>query len=226
MQKSRLGVLLLAACLAPALVVCNEKVEPKPTAEAPVGASSAVAANSAAPDAASDAASPDGGALNVCSGTYALCTTAKCTPTSDGNYSCPCSVQVGASVGSSSSCVEAAPKVGLQVPSRYHPVKGFVACANGRTWAWCLDKKCTIESVGPDGGGTATCTCTPAQTPAGDYYVIVTDSPYTSATCTTDVWSSASVQQILQATGAYQGAKGTPQPMNILAIEPPPPPPK
>jgi len=56
------------------------------------------------------------------------------------------------------------------------------------------DKPCTVNKEDPS---KASCACTLVKD-QGDY-VIVTDS-YNQSTCTTDVWSSATVQQITQVT--------------------------
>src|SRR5689334_10180906 len=107
MKAKRWGFLLGVVCLAPILAVCNEKtnVDAKPIPEASTGAPNASASDAGASDAASDAASEAGSSFNLCTGSYALCTTAKCTPNPpppDGGaptLSCKCTSWYGPSAG-------------------------------------------------------------------------------------------------------------------------------
>ncbi len=62
------------------------------------------------------------------------------------------------------------------------------------SWAFCLDKPCTIDKRDPT---KASCEC--ASVKRQRPYVIVTDA-YTPKTCTTGIISSATVTQITQAT--------------------------
>jgi hypothetical protein len=133
--------------------------------------------------------------FKVCQSTYALCTTAPCTPvagTKD-TVSCACEVKTGYSAGLEA-CQDAAATSGGNIKSRYFPVKSYAVCSNDRPWAWCLDKPCTIDKDDPT---KATCECTSVKDQGP--YVIVTDT-LTDSTCTTGIISSATVDQITQVT--------------------------
>jgi hypothetical protein len=151
--------------------------------------------------------------LKVCKSTFALCTIAPCDaiPGNDKQVSCHCTVNNSYSAGSEScSGVKATPD-GQQIHSRYYPVKSYAVCSNDRPWAWCLDKPCIIDKNNPE---AASCTCDLVKELGA--YVIVT-SNYTSATCTTGVISSATVQQIDQATASLKKAKVLmPFPIQVL----------
>jgi hypothetical protein len=131
----------------------------------------------------------------LCKSKYALCTTAKCTPVpgQKDTVSCSCDVKTGYSAGQQA-CSDAKETSAGNLRSRYYPVHYYAVCSNSRPWAWCLDKPCTVNKDDPS---KASCACTLVKD-QGDY-VIVTDS-YNQSTCTTDVWSSATVQQITQVT--------------------------
>jgi hypothetical protein len=73
-------------------------------------------------------------------------------------------------------------------------VKYYAVCSNDRAWAWCLDKPCTVDKDNPS---KASCACTLVKDQGP--YVVVTDK-YNDSTCTTDIWSSATVQAITQIT--------------------------
>jgi hypothetical protein len=160
-------------------------------------------------------------AFTVCAGTYALCTTATCTPTpgqdagSNTELACGCKVMEGYSAGSKS-CKEV-PKVrptpGLKLASRYHPIRAMAVCANSRPWAWCLDMPCTVDAD----PSKATCLCKQVSTPK-QAYIVVTDS-YRESTCTTDIWSSAAIEDVLQITGFLQDSdKLKPDPITIVGV--------
>ena len=157
--------------------------------------------------------------FTVCSGTYALCTMATCTPVAGRKrlLSCSCTVQQGYSAGAKS-CREVPqgpPTAGETIPSRYYPIKSTAVCSNSRRWAFCLDKKCTVDPS----LSTATCTCTRKSTPT-QHYVVVADS-VSASTCTTDIWSSATVQDVLQITGFLQNSQQLkPFPISIIGVEP------
>ena len=128
-------------------------------------------------------------AFIVCESTHALCTTAKCEP-ADGStdtVSCACDVKTGYSAGQKPCTKEAQTAKGKEISSRYYPIKSYVACSNDRPWAWCLDKPCIVD---PNDATKASCAC--AVTKSKDPYMVVTDR-YTDSTCTTDLWSSATV---------------------------------
>ncbi len=137
----------------------------------------------------------DQAAFIICKSTYALCTTASCTPvagTKD-TVSCSCDVKNGYSVGSEN-CQDSGQEGSRRIKSRYSPVKSYAVCSNDRAWAWCLDKPCTIDKDDPT---KASCACRSVKDKGP--YVIVTDS-YTDKTCTTGIISSATVAQITQVT--------------------------
>ena len=63
----------------------------------------------------------------------------------------------------------------------------------------------------------ATCRCKKVSTPK-QAYVVVTDS-YRASTCTTDVWSSATVENVLQITGFLQDSRELPpDPITIVGV--------
>lgn len=131
----------------------------------------------------------------VCESTYALCTTAKCEP-ADGStdtVSCACDVKTGYSAGEKPCTGEAKTDKGTEISSRYYPIKSYAACDNDRPWAWCLDKPCVVDKDDPT---KASCACTVTKNEGP--YLVVTD--ITDTTCTTDLWSSATVQGVNQIT--------------------------
>jgi hypothetical protein len=151
--------------------------------------------------------------LKVCESTFALCTIAACDPIpgNDKEVSCHCTVNKSYSAGAAEcSAIQETPQ-GQQIRSRYFPVKSYAVCSNNRPWAWCLDKPCLIDKNNPE---AAHCTCDVVKDLGS--YVIVT-SKYTPQTCTTGVISSATVQQIDQATEALKQAKVFPPfPIEVL----------
>ena len=191
MTKRLLLVPLLATSFLPFLVACAEKTNPDAkTADNPSPAASASGDSSSS-------------SFTLCEGTYALCTTAKCTyvpgPEKPGVaplLNCPCSVQTDYSVGQNAcdTVPKVTPKVGLSISSRYHPITSMAICSNDRPWAWCLDKPCTVNE-GPNNTLIANCLCDQVSTPKKNY-VIVTES-FSESTCTTDIWSSAAPSDII-----------------------------
>jgi hypothetical protein len=151
--------------------------------------------------------------LTACNGIFALCTIAPCDPIpgNDKQVLCHCTVNRGYSAGAEP-CQRPQKIDDKQlIHSRYYPVKSYAICNNDRPWAWCLDKPCIIDNNNPE---AAACTCDIAKD-KGDY-VIVT-SNYTSATCTTGVISSATVEQIDQATASLKRSRALPPfPIHIL----------
>lgn len=135
-------------------------------------------------------------AFVACNGTYALCTTAKCTPEIDkkGVVFCSCDIKNGYSAATKQCQPMENTKNGQLIYSRYYPVKSYATCSNNRPWAWCLDKPCFVDKKNPS---KAICICVLAKN-LGDY-VIVTDQ-YTNATCNTGIISSATVKQITDIT--------------------------
>lgn len=132
--------------------------------------------------------SPSAGAgFTMCKSTYALCTTAKCTPIAGdaGKLSCGCSVQTGYSVGKEACQPVKHTNAGDAIVSRFYPAKSFAICSNDRPWGQCLDSPCLVDKSNPS---RATCTCTVSKNQGP--YVIVTNS-YSKSTCTTGIISSA-----------------------------------
>ncbi len=136
--------------------------------------------------------------FKVCKSTYALCTTAVCTKKEgdDTTVSCACDVKTGYSLGARDCDDETASLDSSSLKSRYYPVKSFVSCANDAVWAYCLDKPCTLS----DDPTKADCDCTlRSDELSRQPYVIVTDA-YRENTCSSGIISSATVQQVFQAT--------------------------
>ncbi len=132
--------------------------------------------------------------FKLCQSTYALCTTAPCTPVEGNTVSCACEVKTGYSAGQEDCQEVKETSEGKQIRSRYYPVTSYAVCSNDRPWAWCLDKPCIIDKDDP---AKAACACTTVKNQGP--YVIVTDT-YTDTTCTTGIISSATVTQITQIT--------------------------
>jgi hypothetical protein len=144
----------------------------------------------------SDGFAADQPDFTLCKSTYALCTTAPCTPVAGqkDTVSCACDVKTGYSAGTEPCQGKVETANGTQVRSRYYPVKSYAVCTNDRPWAWCLDKPCIIDKNDPT---KAACACTSVKEEGN--YVIVT-SKYAASTCTTGIISSATVTQIDQVT--------------------------
>lgn len=196
MTKGRLLLFLVVTCFF-LLLTGSPQTKAKPAA-----AEDTTASNSAP-------------AFAVCKGTFALCTEAVCDPvittTADGKkeigFSCRCKVKVGYSAGANVSREDpcqtvptALPSVGQEIPSRYAPIKSYVACNNKRPWAWCLDAPCTVEHVDqrdPE-KGRARCACRIA---TGKPYVYVpSDGKYSQAGCDKEYISSATTDDVFQVT--------------------------
>jgi hypothetical protein len=131
----------------------------------------------------------------VCKSTYALCTTAKCTPIpGKPDVSCACDMKTGYSLGAQP-CEEPKPTPqGEAVRSRYYPVKSYARCSNDRPWAYCLDMPCIVDK---NDKTKAACTCSLAQN-QGDY--VVAGEIYTPSSCTTGILSSATVADVDRVT--------------------------
>jgi hypothetical protein len=172
---------------------------------------------SASPDMLPSQSLPSGPppAFTVCQGTFALCTEAACDPvvkTVGGKkkveFSCGCKVQVGYSAGANvsrggnpcQSVPTAPPTVGQRIPSRYAPIKSYVACRNHRPWAMCLDSPCVVDHVDKNDPtkGTATCACEVAT--GSPYVYIPPDGKYSQKGCDEEYISSATVDDALQVT--------------------------
>ncbi len=153
------------------------------------------------------------GNYQVCKSTYALCTTAKCDAAKSGSdtVACSCEVRTGYSVGSTPCQAVKQTSAGKQVVSRYFPIKSYARCANNRPWANCFDKTCVVDPKDPS---KATCTCSVKES-EGDY-VVVTNA-FTPKTCTTDLWSSATVSGLEEVTNFLKGqSELTPFPLNVV----------
>jgi hypothetical protein len=132
----------------------------------------------------------------VCESTYALCTTAKCTAIEEGQGTvfCGCEVKTGYSVGGTPCHEPIDSPEGKQVVSRYFPIKSYASCSNDRPWANCYDRPCIVDKDDP---AKAVCACNVVTDESP--YVIVTDT-YTDQTCTTGLYSSAKVKDMLGLT--------------------------
>ncbi len=132
----------------------------------------------------------------VCESIYALCTTAKCTPIEEGQGTvfCDCEVKTGYSVGGTPCHEPVDSPEGRQIVSRYYPIKSYAACSNDRPWADCYDRPCIVDEGDP---AKAICSCNVVKDESP--YVMVTDS-YTEQTCTTGLYSSARVRDMLDVT--------------------------
>jgi hypothetical protein len=173
----------------------------------------------------------------VCKGTFALCTEAVCDPVittrADGRknveFSCRCKVQVGYSAGANvpkdpcGSVPAAPPTVGQKIPSRYVPIKSYVACTNQRPWAWCLDSACVVDHVDKNDPtkGTANCACRIAT--GAPYVYIPSDGKYSGAGCDKEYISSATVDDVLQVTEFLTTPAGTNLPPSLPTLLTPPP---
>lgn len=132
----------------------------------------------------------------VCKSTFALCTTARCTPVSGkkGLVSCGCSVQTGYSMGKKPCQDVKQTRLGQLIKSRYYPIKTYMVCSNNHPWAWCLDKPCIIDKNNPS---QASCMCSLVKNKGS--FIIVTDR-YNKSLCTNGIISSATVTQANQGT--------------------------
>ncbi|AUH72018.1 hypothetical protein [Legionella sainthelensi] len=149
----------------------------------------------------------------LCKSKFALCTTAPCNPIpgKKGWVSCHCTVQEGYSAGEKPCTGVKNTSKGQIVKSRYYPIKTFAICKNDRPWAWCLDSPCTIDKKDPS---KAKCLCSVVRNKGP--YLIVTNK-YTKNTCTTGLYSSATVQGAEEITDFLKAHKELrPFPTKIL----------
>jgi hypothetical protein len=132
----------------------------------------------------------------VCESTYALCTTAQCQPVAgkDDTAACDCDVETGYSLGTTPCEGQVQTAEGTKITSRYYPIKSYAVCDNDRPWAWCLDMPCLIDKGDP---GKASCACKLVKD-KGPYLVVT--GAYTDTTCTTKLWSSATIEDVTEAT--------------------------
>jgi len=146
--------------------------------------------------------------FQICQGLFALCTTAPCKvdPKNKDKLNCDCTVNLGYSVGSKAYNPPAKVVPGSVISSRYFPITNYQVCSATpsptQPWAWCLDAQCTVSS----NPALATCSC--AAVTSGTYqgvattpWIVVT-THYDPQNCTTPIWSSASISEMQDATGA------------------------
>lgn len=156
--------------------------------------------------------------FTVCSGTFALCTSAKCTAT-DRSASCLCEIRQGYSVGTKpcSDVPQPPPQPGQSIPSRYSPITSMAVCSRKVPWAMCLDSRCTINKDDPS---KATCICKLVDSPR-QVFVVVTDS-FSASTCTSSLVSSATFHDVIQITGFLQNQPNLkPLPITIVGVDAP-----
>jgi hypothetical protein len=148
----------------------------------------------------------------VCKSTYALCTTAACTPVpGKKNFvSCKRNVMTDYSAGLKA-CDEKTSK-GQLLRSRYHPISSYALCSNSRPWAWCLDAPCAIDKDNPS---QAACKCSVVAN-QGDYVIVNADGKYDDSSCTTGIYSSATVVQLDQVTEFLKTHDSVLQPVPIM----------
>ena len=140
------------------------------------------------------AAGPD---FIVCKSTYALCTTAPCVPIPGKKdvVSCQCNVESDYSAGLKP-CEEKKTAQGMRLRSRYHPIESYAQCSNSRPWGWCLDAPCTMDKNDP---AHASCACKIVSN-QGDYVIVNANGQYDASSCTTGVYSSATITELDQVT--------------------------
>ena len=158
---------------------------------------------------------PGGGQeFDVCDGTYALCTSAKCTS----SFSCTCEVKyngdqpnysVGSHQAGTKACVGVTrvppADVKKTIPSRYYPVTSYATCTNNRPWAMCLNRPCTVVKEKVNGVDTlvAKCDCEapPSGPPTTPYVAVPPPGTFPQAdACTAGVLSSATVADVTAVT--------------------------
>jgi hypothetical protein len=140
-----------------------------------------------------NATAPD---FTVCKSTYALCTTALCEPLPGkaGFATCACTVEDGYSAGSKPCTGLIKTKLGQAVSSRYSPIKAYELCANDRPWAFCLDSPCVVD---PNDASKASCICSLVKNKGN--YIVVSDTHHKNS-CTSGIYSSATVNDVNQIT--------------------------
>jgi hypothetical protein len=144
-----------------------------------------------------------GGKMQLCTHTYALCTSALCVP-QPGNTRkaiCFCDVYEGKSM-STAPCENLRPETDAKgIRTIYSTFsyeqantgKKVLKCPGGTPWTWCLNKKCTIDPANPN---QAICLCD----------VMRSQEPWITfggdcapETCSTSYWSGASIKDFNQA---------------------------
>jgi hypothetical protein len=93
-------------------------------------------------------------------------------------------------------CVAKKTRKGQLLRSRYHPISSYARCSNSRPWAWCLDKPCSVDKDNPS---QATCKCSVVAN-QGDYLIVNADGQYDNSSCTTGMYSSATIVELDQVT--------------------------
>ena len=154
--------------------------------------------------------------FTLCKSKFALCTTAPCDkiPGKKGWVSCHCSVQEGYSVGKKPCSGVKKTSKGQSIKSRYYPIKSYAICKNNHPWAWCLDSPCLIDKKD---SSKAACLCSTVRNKG--HYIIDTDS-YNKDTCTTGLYSSATVDDATQVTDFLKAHKELPPfPIKVLNAE-------
>jgi hypothetical protein len=160
---------------------------------------------------------PAGPDFIVCKSTYALCTTAPCTPIADkpGFASCSCNVQTDFSAGMKA-CGDKSIGQGGSLRSRYHPISSYSRCSNNRPWAFCLDSPCLADKDDPS---KAACTCSVVKD-QGDYVIVNDSGSYDASSCTTGMYSSATVVQLDQVTDYLKTHDTLPNPVPMKIYTP------
>ncbi|MGE5259300.1 MAG: hypothetical protein ACM3MH_00320 [Actinomycetota bacterium] len=151
--------------------------------------------------------------FEVCDSTYALCTSARCTPISGemNTVFCKCDVKTGLSIGKTSCHSKVESPEGTQIISRYYPLKTYAVCTNERRWASCFDMPCIIDKKDPS---KTTCSC---QLVSGEGpWLMITDS-YNASICTTGLYSSASVEESKRTTDFLKTSKLKPFEVKVLS---------
>jgi hypothetical protein len=139
---------------------------------------------------------------------FANCTQAKCTLNNDEKtYTCWCveDNRYSATVllnPASSSCKQA---TSSYLQSRYYPTTSYQLCDSSSTnqkWAWCLGVPCApgYNPSDPTGKANINCQCTlvPSGIPLTPY--IVTTDTWAAGNCSFQYWSSATPDDVTQAT--------------------------
>lgn len=143
--------------------------------------------------------------MQLCTHTYALCTSALCVPQpgDTGKAVCFCDVYEGQSMATAL-CENLEPQTDAKgVRTIYSSFsyeqadagKKVLQCPGGTPWTWCLNKKCTIDPANPN---QAICLCD----------VVRNHEPWITfggdcdpKTCNTAYWSGATLKEFRQADG-------------------------
>ena len=123
---------------------------------------------------------------------------------------CKCDVKTGLSIGKTACHAEVESPEGAQIISRYYPVKSYAVCTDDRPWASCFDMPCIVDKNDP---GKATCAC---QVVAGQGPYVMITKTYTASTCTTGLYSSATVDELKRTTDFLKTTKLKPFDLEVL----------